>query len=259
MTAQSAFDPARSAAIRELLIQTVDDGASRPSRRAFAVVAALTGVALALAGGTAALALSGVLRFDAPEPAPAPPSVSVTPTPSPTPTPTPTPTERPIAVQTAPIARHDVDSIPPSPSWTLTLPGADDPCVQHGVYDIAEGLALFKVGAQVVGDSEEGCDLSNEHVSLSLVNTSTGEVIWSRTWTWAAPPTADVDVDVLGTSGRVLVVDERLSGGPHDVIDLTTGRTVGEFQAELRDVLVDVVPVPGDSGDVLVTTKSGVL
>ena len=48
--------------VDDLLIDTVDSTTIRRRPAKFALVATLTGVALALAGGTAALALSGVPR-----------------------------------------------------------------------------------------------------------------------------------------------------------------------------------------------------
>lgn len=258
MTVQPAFDPSRSAQIRDLLIETVDAGASRPSRRTVGMVAALTGLAIVLAGGTAALALTGVIRFgtDSPPPVPAPPT-SVVPTPSAPPTPT--TAARPIAVQTSPIHRHDTDTHPASPSWGVNLPGSDDLCAQHHVYDVADGLALFQVGAKAVGDNGEGCDASTQEVGLSLVDTAHGKVIWSRDWTWSAPPVADVDVELLGDSGHVAVVDQVLSGGPHEVIDLRTGATLGDFGIGLNDAMVNFTAVPDGSGDVIMATNTSVV
>ena len=70
MTTTPAFDPARSAAIRQLLVDTVDAAPQRERRLRFGMVAALTGIALAIAGGTAALAAAGVIHLGAPAPAP---------------------------------------------------------------------------------------------------------------------------------------------------------------------------------------------
>lgn len=110
MTTQPVFDPARSAAIRELLAETVATDRRRPQHTKFAIIAGLTALALALAGGTAALALTGVIHFGAPAPAPAPapsPTVSVTPTP----TPTPSPIGAGVQVQPFPVVPHDVSAL----------------------------------------------------------------------------------------------------------------------------------------------------
>ena len=253
-----AFDPARSAILRDILHETVATAPARPSRARFALVGGLVGVAVLLAGGTAALALTGVLHFGSPEPAPAPaPTPGVTFTPTPTPTPSPTPSTRPIAVQTTPIEPHDVDALGASP-WSLDLPGTGRLCEQHHVYDIADGLALVQLGAHVVGDGSPDCEDDLQHVSLSLVDTQHGKALWTREWTWHAAPLYDVDVIVLGTSGRVLVADHSLGDGPHDVIDLATGRTLAEFSGEKPVPVLDAVPVPGDSGDIVMTTHDSI-
>ncbi|MFE4470899.1 hypothetical protein ACFRFH_18975 [Leifsonia sp. NPDC056824] len=248
------FDPARSAALRDILHETVANAPARPARLRFALVAGLVGAAALLAGGTAALAISGVLHFGSPEPAPAPaPTPSSTSTPTPTATPTPTPSTLPIAVQTTPIERHDVNELAAAP-WSVDLPGTGRSCEQHHVYDVADGLALVQLGANVVGDGSPDCQDDLQHVAVSLVDTKHGTVLWSREWTWHAQPLYDVDVIVLGTSGRVLVADAALGGGPHDVLDLVTGATVGNFAGTVNDRLIDVVPVPGDSGDIIMST-----
>lgn len=259
MTIQPSFDPQRSAEIRTLLIQTVDAHRPHPSRSKFAIVAALTGIALALAGGTAALALTGVLRFGSPEPAPLPPAPTTSTSPTPTPSPTPEPTERPIAVQSSPITYHDVRTHPSTPSWSLDLPGADVSCAQHHVYDIADGLALFQVGAKVVGDGSPDCNEATQEVSLSLVDTAAGRILWSRDWKWNAPPVYDVDVDVLGASRRVVIVDQALTGGPQEVVDLATGQKLADFAATKSGQTVNILPVGGESGDVVMTTPQGIV
>lgn len=254
-----AFDPARSAILRDILHETVATAPPRPSRTRFAVVAGLVGAAALLAGGTAALALSGVLHFGSPDvPPPPAPSTTLTPTPTPTPTPIPTPTSRPIAVQTTPIQRHDVDQLGAA-SWSLDLPGTGRSCEQRDIYDIADGLALVQLGAHVVGDGSPDCEDDLQHVSLSLVDTQRGTAIWSREWSWRAAPMYDVDVIVLGTSGRVLVADQILGDGPHEVIDLATGRTEGEFAGQKADIILNAVAVPGDSGDIVMTTPGAIV
>lgn len=101
-----SFDPKRSAAIRELLMEEVR--ASKPRRRPSARVLGLSSLAV-LAGiavsGTAAFAITGGAMFGAlpAEETPAP-AVTSTITLSPTPTPTPTPTPPPAAVPDNPPA-----------------------------------------------------------------------------------------------------------------------------------------------------------
>ncbi|SEB02838.1 outer membrane protein assembly factor BamB family protein [Leifsonia sp. 21MFCrub1.1] len=253
------FDPARSAILREILHETVATAPARPSRARFALVGGLVAAGVVLAGGTAALALSGALHFGPSEPAPAPtPSITSTPTPTPTPTATSTPSGRPLAVQTTPIQRHDVNRLGATP-WSLDLPGTGRSCEQHHVYDIADGLALVQVGAHVVGDDALDCNDDLQHVSLSLVDTRQGTAIWTREWSWHAAPLYDVDVLVLGTSGRILVFEEALGGGPHDVIDLATGRTLADFAGEKTDILLNAQAVPGDSGDIVMSTPTSII
>jgi outer membrane protein assembly factor BamB len=254
-----AFDPARSAILRDILHETVATAPARPSRTGFALVGGLVGAAVLLAGGTAALALSGALHFGPQEPAPGPaPTPSVTSTPTATPAPTSTPSSRRIAVQTTPIQRHDVNELGVAP-WSLDLPGTGRSCEQHHVYDIADGLALVQLGAHVVGDGNPDCNDDLQHVSLSLVDTRQGTALWTREWTWHAAPLYDVGVMVLGTSGRILVVDEALGGGPHDVIDLATGRTLADFAGEKGDILLNAQAVPGDSGDIVMSTPKSIV
>jgi outer membrane protein assembly factor BamB len=260
MTANGpVFDPARSAILRDILHETVATAPARPPRARFALVGGLVAAAVLLAGGTAALALSGALHFGPSEPAPAPaPTPSITSTPAPTSTPTSTPSSRPLAVQTTPIQRHDVNELGAMP-WSLDLPGTGRLCEQHHVYDIADGLALVQLGAHVVGDGSPDCNDDLQHVSLSLVDTQQGTAIWTREWSWHAAPLYDVGVVVLGTSGRILVVDQALAGGPHDVIDLATGRTLADFAAEKADILLNAQAVPGDSGDIVMSTPTSIV
>ncbi|MFF1573891.1 hypothetical protein ACFVWR_14185 [Leifsonia sp. NPDC058292] len=90
MTAQPTFDAARSAAIKAMLMKTVDDRVPAARTKRVALVVSLVVGAVVVASGGAAWALSGHSLFQ--PPAPAPTSVSPTPAPTSTPTPTPTPT-----------------------------------------------------------------------------------------------------------------------------------------------------------------------
>lgn len=249
------FDAARSAAIRELLIQTVDAAPSRRPTRRFAMVAALSGVALALAGGTAALALTGVLHFGEPAPAPAPVVPSSTATPSPTPTSTPAPTETPI-VTSGPILPHDVDALPAQPRWTLDLPGADDGCTLTQSYTLSDGRALYATGLRP--KEYEGSDCINEtheDIALTLVDTSNGTKLWSREWAFHVEHlnALSTTVSILGTSGRAVISYGLPEIGPHEVIDLRTGAMVAPFQPGIPGLRAsDMVALPDGSGDMLI-------
>jgi hypothetical protein len=241
------FTPERSAAIRQLLIDTVAEEPRRRKRLQILLTSVLSGVALVLAGGTAALALSGVIHLGGGDTPPAPvptPTQTVTPTP----TPTPTPTERPIAVQGSLITPRDVTTPPSRPAWSLDLPGSGDPCEQYTTIDIADGLALFQTGAVEVGDGG-GCDAEHQNVSLSLVDTVVGKALWSRQWAWTVPAGkayggTHVSTLVLGTSGHVLVYTGDQSGGPHEVVALTDGRMLGSFDPGPRNSTSGRSPSP---------------
>lgn len=107
MTTRPEFDPARSAAIRSLLVQTA--AASAPAtasghpRRRTLVLVTLAVLAGLLASGTAAVALMGDSLFGAP--APVVTTVAPTPTPPSTPTSTPTPTPTQPEAPMAPVVR----------------------------------------------------------------------------------------------------------------------------------------------------------
>lgn len=252
----TGFTPERSAAIRQLLIDTVADEPRRRKRLQILLTSVLSGVALVLAGGTAALALSGVIHLggDDTPPAPVPtPTQTVTPTPTPTPTPSPTPT-RPL-VQSAPVQPHDVDSLPASPRWSLDLPGQSNGCTYVGAYTLSDSRAVYVSGLRP--KEYEGSDCYNEtteDLAVTLVDTSDGRVIWTREWAFTPEhieqSTAFV---ILGTSGRALLAYPEPGVGPHDVLDLASGRTTGQFVAP-GDMQLNryLRAVPGDSGDVVI-------
>jgi hypothetical protein len=251
------FDPTRSAAIRQLLLDTVAETPRRERRTRFAIIGALTGAALAVAGGTAALALTGVLHFGAPEQPPAPlPTPSQTVTPTPTPEPTVTEAPRPL-VQANPIAPHDVDTLPATPTWSLDLPGANDECRGTNVYDLSDGRALFLTGVRPKeyegGPCGEKPDVNTEDMGLALVDTEHGSVLWTREWSFTRDYTTDDRPAflVLGTSGRGLF-DSGRHGVPGEVLDLSDGSTVAPFEHPDSDVpLRDDAAVAGPSGDLL--------
>ncbi|RDV45439.1 hypothetical protein DOE76_06285 [Leifsonia sp. ku-ls] len=256
------FTPERSAAIRQLLIDTVEAEPRRRKRLQILLTSVLSGVAVALAGGTAALALTGVLHFGGGDIPPAPlPTPTPTQTPTPTPTPTPTSTATPL-VQTGVVLPNDVDRLAPSTRWSLDLPGSSD-CTGSKGYTLSEGRAVYISGVRpkeyegVPGT--EGCgDRRDEHLGLTLVDTSNGTVLWSREWRFTPPtPTYQVGFDVLGTSGRALLVYPGAESGPHDVIDLSTGTSVASVPLDWFGTTPknDIQALPGPSGDVLLLTR----
>lgn len=250
------FTPERSAAIRQLLIDTVEDEPRRRKRLQILLTSVLSGVAVALAGGTAALALTGVLHFgggDLP-PAPAP---TPTPTVTPTPTPTPTPTAKPL-VQSGVVLPNDVDRLAPRTRWSLDLPGVSA-CTGTRVYTLSEGRAVYLSGLRPKeyegAPGTENCYADpGEHLGLTLVDTSNGDVLWGREWHFTPQATtSQVGFELLGTSGRVLVFYPDAESGPHDVIDLSTGQSVASVPLDWAGStpLQDVQAIPGPSGDVL--------
>lgn len=259
MTAQPVFDPARKAAIRELLIETVDAGAPvrRPRRVAF--IAALVSVALVLAGGTTALALSGVLRFGTPEdaPAPIPAPTSATPTPTPTPSAS-SPASLPI-VQSAPILPHDVDSLPATPRWSLDLGEAGSGCTGVLSYGLSDGHALYLSGTRP--NEYEGSPCANEreeHIGLTLVDTKDGTKLWTREWSFSVEDSLSMTgLEILGTSDRAIIAYEDPRVGPHEVLNLRTGQSLAPFipSPALRSARTDLVPVNDGSGDIILAKR----
>jgi hypothetical protein len=261
MNDEPTFDPDRSRAIRQLLIKTV---VSAPATRRTRHVQVLVGVivlAVLTAGGTTAIALGGSTLFN-----PVQPLSSITPEPV---TPTPTPTVPPIvptsvpspapAVATVPIAPYDVTSAPAGASWSIDLPGSSESCVQHAAYSISDGYALVQAGPKITsGDGPDPCDLANNGVSLTLVDTATGGQVWSRSWGWDGSASRDVGVDtiVLGTSGRIMVNTEQPGFGPAEVLDLASGSTLGTLTLNDGEGIRQVQAVAGDSGEVIATIET---
>lgn len=255
------FTPERSAAIRQLLIDTVEDEPRRRKRLQVLLTSVLSGVAVALAGGTAALALTGVLHFGGGDTAPAPaPTPTPTVTPTPTPTPTATPTSAPLVVSGT-VLPHDVDSLGPHTPWSLDLPGSD--CTGARSFTLSDSRAVYLSGVRPkeyegAGEADDCAVRPDEHLGLTLVDTSSGKVLWTREWRFTPQqPTYQVGFTVLGTSGRALLFYPNAGSGPHEVIDLSTGEPVASFEPDWNGFqpYFDVQPVPGPSGDVLLLKR----
>jgi len=246
------FTPDRSAALRELLLTTVREEPKRQRRLQILLTTVLAAVAIVLAGGTAALALTGVIRFgdDAPAPAPAPTS-TFTPTPTPTSTPSPAPT-KPV-VQSGPVAPHDVDSLPGSTRWSIDLPG-DKECTAVQTFTLSDGRALYLSGQRPKEYESTGSPCGyqrSEDVALTLVDTQNGTVLWSREWKFATEYPQMTDVIVLGTSGRAVISYSAAVTGPQEVVDLATGARLAPYAAVFESPLHRAVPVPDNSGDLV--------
>jgi hypothetical protein len=259
MNDRPRFDEARSAAIRAVLIDTVEQSPRRDRHRQvrIAVAAVLAALGLGLGGTAVAFAVTGVSPFgDGGVTVAAPPtSTGTTATPSPTPTATdapPAPSPHPLLVTGDPIAPHDILTQPAvSPTWSLQLPGVGDMCEYLSAIDVSDGYALIETGPTMPPeDSAYECDLDASRFSLTLVDTSSGAQIWSRDWSWPFSYTDQTAATLLGTSGRVLVWDPQGGQGPKEVLDLATGATLSSVAAPEGFVVRDLNPVPGDSGDV---------
>ncbi|MCS5720050.1 hypothetical protein N1027_18115 [Herbiconiux sp. CPCC 205763] len=257
MNDRPRFDEARSAAIRSLLIDAVEESPRRDRRRQvrIAVAAVLAALGLGLGGTAVAFAVTGVSPFGgvaviaAPSqsPTPAAPASTTPPTDAPA-----GPVPHPLVVTGEPITPHDVLTQPAvTPTWSVQLPGGRDMCEYPRVSDVAEGYALVQTGpTQPPEDSNYDCDLDASRFSLTLVDTSTGAEVWSREWSWEFTYGDQTSATLLGTSGRVLVWDPRGGPGPKEVLDLATGSTVASVAAPEGFTVRDLYPVPGDSGDV---------
>jgi hypothetical protein len=94
-------------------------------------------------------------------------------------------------------------------------------------------------------------------MSLTLVDTHAGEIIWSRDWQWTPGPNEQrlpVQTTVLGASGRILVDSYRESEGPSEVLDLATGDSIAAFEPSTStEIVTSVNPIPDGSGDVYAT------
>ncbi|WP_382310069.1 hypothetical protein [Herbiconiux sp. UC225_62] len=257
MNTTPRFDQGRSDAIRTMLIENVEQSPSRDHRRhvriaVLAIVAALAG---ALGIGGVALAVTGGPIFPAPAGTPV---VEASPTPTSTPEATPTSTPgTPVAgpvVTGDPIPPHDIDSASSSGAWQLDLPGSGRQCEIRNAYDIADGFALFQAGPDQMSDAPgPDCDFTATRMSLTLVDTAAGTIVWSREWD-AVNPGYPVDVTLLGTSGRALVSTQNLGQGVNEVIDVATGETLAAFAPHLDgagDLQYSFATVPGDSGEIV--------
>ncbi|MBF4573224.1 PQQ-binding-like beta-propeller repeat protein [Herbiconiux sp. VKM Ac-1786] len=261
------FDPTRSDAIRSLLIETVEQTPRRDHRRhlriaIIAVLAALGGglgtaaVAVAVTGG---VGLPDALSGPPAATAPAAPTAPATPAPPPPPT-APVPTAHPLVLSDDVIVPHDVLSAPAAdPLWTLALPSWRQECDYVSVLSVADGYALIQVGPTAQPeDLSFDCDLGSVRLGLSLVDTTTGVARWNREWTWqndqqGAHFGGDLQVKLLGTSGRVLVSSTYRDVGPQEVLDLASGATLGPVHrsAAAWASMQPLQPVGGSSSDVI--------
>lgn len=258
MTDNPRFSPQRSAAIRQLLIENVEAEPKRRSRHLRALLAGLviTGV---VASGSTALALNRDALFSAPVPTSSETIDNRTATTSPTPTTVLTPTAAPtVSISSTPIAPHDVDSPPAGTGWSLQLPAPSGTCLADTeVKNVGEGLALVTVGPDFGDDTPipDGCDLTLDGISVSLVDTSRGQILWSREWSWtteAGEQTGNkAQAVLLSATNKVLVLSRPELDGPNEIIDLATGETVAPFAPQGDDgIILAAYAAPGDSGEV---------
>jgi hypothetical protein len=124
---------------------------------------------------------------------------------------------------------------------------------------VADGHALIQVGPTTPPeDVNFDCDLGTVRLGLSLVDTTTGVASWNREWTWqndeqGAQFGGDLQVTLLGTSGRVLVSSTYRDVGPQEVLDLASGAKLGPVQrsAAAWAAMQPLQPVGGSSSDVI--------
>jgi hypothetical protein len=81
-------------------------------------------------------------------------------------------------------------------------------------------------------------------------------VVWSRTWAFTSKVGSSnlPQFLILGTSGHALLDYGGVQSGPHDLIDLTTGKTISSFAP---GAFAGAVSVPGTSGAIVVPTTEG--
>lgn len=255
------FDEARSAAIRDLLMETVRQSPRREHARQvrMAVLAVLVALAAALGSTAVAAALTGTDLFGlgaAPAPATVEPSTTA---PGPTSTATPTPAAptrapHPLVVTDGFVAPRDLLTAPVA-AWTLDLPGDYGRCDSMTITDVGDGFALVQRGPAHRGDQPNSCDFSQSRLGLSLVDTSTGDLLWSRDWAWAFDDDDTTTAQLLGTSGRVLLWGHANSTGPREVIDLASGSTLATVELPAGLPHTELNPVPGSSGDVTLAAE----
>lgn len=256
---ESRFDPEHSAAIRSMLIQTVDAEPERARRVHLRVALATVLAAIGLTfGGTAvAVAVSGGSLFTVGAPAPVETtSAPAAPTPTPTEVSSPAPTApvHPLAITGDRILPHDIVTAPgASPTWSVDLPvvGGAPGCAYDTVIDVSDGYALLQQ-TLIVGDSTPAvCDPTVNRMALTLVDTALGSIVWGREWSWEPTVTDSTAATLLGTSGRVLVWDPADGAGPAEVLDLATGETLGPVTAPEGFGLRNLTATTGGSGDVV--------
>jgi hypothetical protein len=260
---ESRFDEGRSAAIRSMLIQTVEAEPVRARRvhLRIAIAAVLAALGLTFGGTAVAVALSGGTLFTSEAPVPVATSSTPVAVPSVTPTPTPTPTApaHPLAITGDRIVPHDIVSAPAaSPLWSIDLPpvGNGAPgCTYDTVTDVADGYAILQRRLFANSDTPERCDPSANRLSVTLVDTAEGSIVWNRDWTWDPAQTDSTSARLLGTSGRVLIWDASEGVGPAEVLDLATGETIGAVTVPDGYAVRELMQTSDDSGDVIYTAR----
>jgi hypothetical protein len=135
----------------------------------------------------------------------------------------------------------------------------EDVCRWTEFYNISDGVSLVVIGPEIPPEDlpHAPCDLTENVMSLTLVDTHAGEIIWSRDWQWAPGPNEQglpVQTIVLGASGRILVDSYRESEGPSEVLDLATGDSIAAFEPSTStEIVTSVNLIPDGSGDVYAT------
>jgi hypothetical protein len=178
------FDPARSDAIRAMLVETAR---TEPERRTFRKrIGILTGLVVAavlISGSGVAVALTGVpFTIAAPEPTP-------TSTPTATPTPTSTPTPAPPAPE--PVPTPTIDPADPS-TWIITFDGLGP--ISYGS-TMADATAAMDRTDYSVTEPTETCDIVSR-----FIPGDDSEIIRITVYpSWDSQQT-DAGIDVFGIS-----------------------------------------------------------
>jgi hypothetical protein len=247
MTVKEKFDPARSAAIRQMLVQTVthDTRTSRGRAPRITIIVALSTAAVLIAGGSTAWAL-GLRPFPTALPAPTPTSTqspSIAPTPSVTPSataspvrPTPTPTEPGLdELVVSPEGINNVlvgAPVPREPASIAIVTYHDDYCPVWGSVG-QPGVGLWLPNYPSTGVATDGLESFTVHTSGRLK-----DGIVSNLWVWSPRIKTDMGIHIGSTLAEVEAAYPQPSYLIHAaltdiyVIDKGTGRMVIEVGRE---------------------------